>query len=105
MKRGRGTGAGVFAIDDRDAADAHVAQDDLSAHALLASDETLHRVAHNCGLDLFLVHSRARKRGVYLVARDDFHAGAEILSELHHAGADDRYFTHVDISLMAGLAR
>src|ERR1700722_20383995 len=105
MKRRRGAGTGVFAIDDRDTADAHIAQHNLAAHAFLAGDETLHRVADDGGLDFILIHPRARKRGIYRVARDNFHAGAEILPELHHAGADNRYFTHVDVSLMAGLTR
>jgi hypothetical protein len=105
MKRSRGAGAGIFAVDDRNAADAHIAQHDLPAHAFLAGDETLHRVADDRGLNFVLIDTRAGERGIDRIARDHLHAGAEILSELHHAGADNRYVTHMDLSLMARLAR
>jgi hypothetical protein len=105
MKRGCGTRAGIFTVDDWDAADTHIAQYDLPADTFLAGHQAFHRVADDCGLDLLLVNSSAGKRGVHRIARDHFHAGIEILSKLHHAGADYRYFTHVKFSLMAGVAR
>src|SRR5579871_6293551 len=105
MKSGGGAGASVFAIDDRNPADAHIAQDDLPSHAFLAGDETLHRVAHDGCLNFILIYPCARQRGIYRVARDHLHAGAEIFAELHHAGADNRYFTHMDVSLRADVPR
>ena len=88
MKRRRGAGTRIFAVDDRDAADAHLAQHDLSADAFLAGYEARRGVSDHCSLDLFLLDPGVRKRAVYGVARDNFHAGVEVLAELHHPGAD-----------------
>ncbi len=104
MKRGRGAGAGIFAVDDRDASDAHLAQHDLSADTFLAGDEARGCVSDDRGLDLFLLDPGARKRAVYRIARENFHTGVEVLSELDHAGADYRNFTHVSDLLVDGRA-
>ena len=63
--------ASVLAIDDGDAADAHLAQHDLAADAFLTGDQAGHRVADYGGLDLPLLESRGRKRIVNRVTCED----------------------------------
>src|SRR5713226_1066801 len=94
MERSGGAGACVLAIDDRDAADAHLAQYDLAAHAFLPGDQTSHRVADHGGFDELRFGSRRGERIVHRVARQYFHAGVEVFAELDHSGTDNRYVAH-----------
>src|SRR6516165_3799393 len=98
MKGGGRARAGVLAIYNRNPADPHLAQDDLSAHALLASYQSRHRVADHRRLNLFSFKSGRSERVIDCVPPQNLHAGVKILTELHHSGANYRYVSHFDAS-------
>ena len=94
MKRGGRAGAGVLGIDDRNAADAHLAQHDLPPDALLPGNQAGHRIADRHGLERVRLDPRGLQRRFHGFARQVFHALVHVFGEPGHARADDGNFSH-----------
>ena len=76
-------------------ADAHLAQDDLAADALLAGDEAGGGVADDGGLDGLLLDAGRVQGALDGLAGQVLQAAVEELAEMGHPHADDGYFSHV----------